>query len=190
MPAMPDSRRATALLQRVADGDRGASDELLTLLYDELHGIARGCMAQERRHHTLQPTALVNEAWLRLQGDGLPARNRAHFLGAAAQAMRRVLIDHARKRDADKRGANLQRRPFEDLLDLFEERGPPLLELEDALGQLAQLDPDLVRVVEMRYFAGATTAEIADALGVSTRSIDRAWNTAQAWLKARLAEDL
>ncbi|MCC7011784.1 MAG: sigma-70 family RNA polymerase sigma factor [Planctomycetes bacterium] len=186
MSKLPETRQATQLLHRLADGDASASNELLALLYDELHGLARSCMAQERRQHTLQATALVNEAWLRLQGDLATPRNRAHFLGAAAQAMRRVLIDHARRRDAEKRGGALERRPYEDLLELFEERGGPLLELEEALAKLGELDPELVRVIEMRFFAGATTAEIAEALDMSTRSVERAWATAQAWLKDEL----
>ncbi len=180
------SSQATALLRRLADGDRGAADDLLALLYEELHRIASAAMAGERREHTLQPTALVHEAWMRLQDDAPDARSRAYFLGAAAQAMRRVLIDHARRRDAEKRGGGLERRPYEELLGLFEERAGPMLELDEALGELARLDPDLARVVEMRFFAGAGTAEIAADLGLSTRSVERAWSTAQAWLKTRL----
>lgn len=186
MSTPPDPRQATVLLQRMADGDTSASNELLAVLYDELHAVARSCMAQERRQHTLQPTALIHEAWMRLQGDVQGARNRAHFLGAAAQAMRRVLIDHARRRDADKRGGHLERRPFTDLLELYEEQSTPLLELDEALGKLAEFDPELVRIVEMRFFAGAATGEIAEALGVSNRTVERGWTTAQAWLKSQL----
>lgn len=181
----------TRLLQRLADGQSEAADELLPLVYTELRALAAGYMAQERRQHTLQATALVHEAWLRIQKDadgGEPWQNRAHFLGVAARAMRRVLIDHARRRGAEKRGGERARLPLDEALELFEEHGPDLLTLDEALQRLAATDAELARIVELRFFAGASNGEIAEALGVSTRTVERGWKVAQAWLRAELGD--
>ena len=186
MQCVSRSTPATVLLRRLAEGESEAAEELLPLLYTELHGLAAGYMANERRQHTLQPTALVNEAWLRLLGDREPWTSRAHFLGVAAQAMRRVLIDHARKREADKRGGGRERVGLDVALDLFEEQGPDLVALDAALSKFAALDPQLARIVELRFFAGASNQDVAEALAVSTRTVERGWKTAQAWLRAEL----
>jgi RNA polymerase sigma factor (TIGR02999 family) len=180
----------TLLLKRMASGDSGAADELFPMLYGELHSLARGYMAGERRHHTLQPTALIHEAWLRLFGpDPQPYQNRGHFVGVAARAMRRVLIDHARKRGAEKRGGEAERLPLDVALDLFEDSGPDLLVLDEALERLAGFDPELSRMVELRYFGGVSAAEIAEGLGVSTRTVERGLKTAQAWLRAEMGPE-
>ncbi len=177
------------LLRRLANGDDSAGEELLPLVYDELYELARRYMAREKTHHTLQATALVHEAWIRLAHDETPEwQNREQFIGIAARAMRRVLVDHARRRDARKRSGAAERLPFEALLELYEESGPPMVELDEALARLGQVDPQLVRIVELRFFFGASNDDIARALNVSTRTVERGWKTAQAWLRAELGE--
>jgi RNA polymerase sigma factor (TIGR02999 family) len=177
------------LLRQLAEGDEAAGEQLLPLVYDELYGLARHFMARERTHHTLQATALVHEAWIRLSNDATPHwQNREQFIGVAARAMRRVLVDHARRRDARKRSGAAERLPFEALLELYEESGPPMVELDEALSKLAAVDPQLVRIVEQRFFFGASNDDIARALNVSTRTVERGWKTAQAWLRAELGE--
>ena len=179
----------TSLLKRMEAGDADAAGELLPLVYGELRGLALGYMAGERMEHTLQPTALIHEAWMRMVADKNPDfANRAHFVGVAARAMRRILIDHARKRKALKRGSGAQRLPFDDALDAFEERAPDLLALESALERLETMDPELARIVELRFFAGATNEETAQSLDVSTRTVERGWKTAQAFLRAEIGE--
>jgi RNA polymerase sigma factor (TIGR02999 family) len=179
----------SSLLQRLSSGDNAAGDELLPLVYDELYGLARRYMAAEKTHHTLQATALVHEAWIRLSNDETPQwQSREQFVGVAARAMRRVLVDHARRRDARKRSGSAERLPFEALLELYEESGTPMVELDEALARLGAVDPQLVRIVELRFFFGASNDEIATALGVSTRTVERGWKTAQAWLRAELGE--
>lgn len=173
----------------MADGDAQAGDELLPLVYDELYALARHYMAREKSHHTLQATALIHEAWIRLARDETPEWvNREQFVGVAARAMRRVLVDHARRRDARKRSGSGERLPFEALLDLYEGAGPKVIELDEALGRLAAVDAQLVKLVELRFFAGASNEEVAQALNVSTRTVERGWKTAQAWLRAELGE--
>ncbi len=187
---MGDSGQATELIKRLAKGDEEAGDELLPLVYAELHRLAASYMAVERSGHTLQATALRHEAWLRLNSGGNAAYGgRAQFLALAGRAMRRALIDHARRRSAQKRGERAQREPIDVALELTLEHAPELLELHEALDELESLDPDLVRLVEQRFFAGATNAEIARARGVSTRTIERGWRTAQTWLRAHLSEE-
>jgi RNA polymerase sigma factor (TIGR02999 family) len=181
--------RTTGLLRRIAEGDAAAAGELLPLVYDELHQLAAGFMAGERRDHTLQPTALVHEAWLRLQGgDESGWQSRAQFIGVAACAMRRVLLDHARRRAAQKRSGSGQRVPLDDALEVLERGGVDIVSLDDALERLEVLDPELVRLVELRFYAGASNDEAAQALGVSTRTVERGWSTARSWLRAELGE--
>jgi RNA polymerase sigma factor (TIGR02999 family) len=179
---------ATTMLQRRASaGDPRASEELLPLVYGELHRLALSFMQDERRQHTLQPTALIHEAWMRLIGDPSPQWNdRAHFVALAARAMRQVLVDHARRRDADKRGGGAVREPLDAALELFEERSTNLLDLDSVLEKLRGLDPQLARIVELRFFGGASNEEIASALGTSTRTVERGWKLAQAWLRSEL----
>jgi len=172
------------------DAGDGDLDRLLPLVYDELRRLAGAFLHGERADHTLQPTALVHEAYLRLLGDGrAPWNDRAHFFRAAAQAMRRILVDHARARGRRKRGGDLERRSLDsavadpDRLTTDPER---LLDLEEALSELEGLDGLAVRVVEMRYFAGLTVEETAQALAVSARTVNRSWTVARAWLHGRL----
>ena len=185
MDAAPN---ATLLLRRYGEGDRAAADALLPLLYDELRRIAGAHMQHERRDHTLQPTALVHEAWLRLVDQ--PARDlqsRQHFLSLAARVMRRVLVDHAREHGAQKRGGAAERVTLDGAVALYESRALDLMEMDEALERLAELDPALARLVELRFFAGLSNAEVAELEGASLRSVERGWSTARAFLRGELA---
>lgn len=176
----------TRILEAIGEGDEAARDELFVRVYHELRELAGGFMARERVGHTLQPTAVVNEAYLRLLGGRVPKwENRAHFFGAAAQAMRRILVDHARQRMSLKRGGDQERVELEDVaggeVDLEE-----LLSLDAALSELARRDARMVKIVELRYFAGLSVEETAEALGISVRSVHRDWAAARAWLRREL----
>ncbi|WP_221031497.1 sigma-70 family RNA polymerase sigma factor [Actomonas aquatica] len=186
---MDDSELA-ALFARLEQGDATAMDDLLPIVYDELHRIAVRKMATERVGHTLQPTALVNEAWLRLGGDQQPLwKNRGHFFSAAAEAMRRILIDQARRKQADRRGGGLEHVRFDrtgvDLADV-DESDEELLLLNDALEELAAVDPRRAELVKQRYFVGLTYDEVADLSGLSLRTVKRDWEYARAWLHDRI----
>jgi RNA polymerase sigma-70 factor, ECF subfamily len=177
----------TRILREAREGKRSAADELATLLYDELRVLARQEMASERSNHTLQPTALVHEAYLRLAGgDGTCFESRAQFLAAAAIAIRRVLVDHARRRARVKRGGG--QAPL--ALDEFDPAAPlpaaELLDLDEALVRLAELDPFKARIVELRFFAGMSVEELSVVLGASESSVRRDWRMARAWLRGEL----
>jgi len=156
----------TRLLIRLTDGDDGALGELLPLVYAELRRLAAGYLRRERPGHTLQPTALVNEAYLRLV-DQMQVRwqNRAHFLGVAAQMMRRILVDHARGQRAEKRGGDMQILSLDENIDVSGERAADLVALDEALKRLAELDPQKSRIVELRFFGGLSVEETAEVLG-------------------------
>src|SRR5215831_14830993 len=174
----------TRVLQSLEQGDPRAAEELLPLVYDELRKLAAAKMAQEAPGQTLQATALVHEAWLKLAGSERQQwRGRAHFFGAAAEAMRRILIDKARRKSSLKRGGD--RSPGELHESRIELRAPPdeILAVHDALDALAAEDPIAAEVVKLRYFVGMTIVEIADALDMSARTADRHWAFARAWLK-------
>jgi RNA polymerase sigma factor (TIGR02999 family) len=182
---MPD---VTQLLDAAAAGDRKAAAALLPLVYDELRALAAARMAEERVGHTLDATALVHEAYLRLVGPaGSRWDGRGHFYAAAAEAMRRILVDHARTRAAAKRGGAVQRVPLGDDGPAAPEAGFDLLALDEALTKLAAADPQAAALVNLRYFAGLTVPQAADSLGVSPRSADRLWAFAKAWLYRELA---
>lgn len=184
--------RVTRLLRELGDDQAHRtqlSEEIFALVYDELHRTARGIMARERADHTLQPTALVHEAYIRLvDGGGSGATDRAHFLGIAARCMRQVLVDHARAHRAEKRGGDLQRVTLMEEFVTDEGRELELLLLDDALVKFAQLDERAARVAEMRVFGGMTVEEIASALEVSKRTVDGDWSTARRWLARELAD--
>jgi RNA polymerase sigma-70 factor, ECF subfamily len=187
MPDESDSaREVTTLLERARGGDLAAYDRLLPLLYAELRDVAARYMRRERADHTLQPTALVHEAFLRLVGSSPTAfEDRAHFLRVAAQAMRRVLVDHARARNAAKRGGGLCV-TFEENAVAADEQGVDVLVLDDALNRLAAAEPRWARVVELRFFAGLEVPEVAKVLGTSTATVKRDWRFARAWLAREL----
>ena len=177
----------TELLRRWNLGDREAMDRLMPIVYDELRRLAAGYLKGERRDHTLQPTALVHEAYLRLvRQDRVEWQNRAHFFGIAARMMRRVLVDHARRRQAGKRDAGGFRLTLQVGEALEVSRDPELLELDEALVRLERLDVDQARVVELRFFGGLTVEETATVLGISTATVKREWRTARAFLRQEM----
>jgi len=179
-------REVTALLRDWSGGDRTALERLMPLVYQELRRLAASYLRVERPDHTLQPTALVHEAYLRLVDQrGVSWQNRAHFFGIAAQMMRRILVDHARRRQAAKRDATvlrLQARPGEDGGEAEFARDPELLALDQALCGLESLDARQARIVELRFFGGLTVEETAEVAGVSPATVKREWRTARAWL--------
>ena len=182
-PAKPELGQVTVLLARMNAGDADAIDRLFPLVYGELRQAAERALRGEREGHTLQPTALVHEAFLKLAGGGpTGSRDRAHFVGIAARAMRQILVDHARRRGAAKRGGGVAAEPIDsrhaDPNAPFED----LVALDDALDRLSALSPRLRSVVELRFFAGLTDDEIAETLEVTSRTVQRDWAKARAWL--------
>jgi RNA polymerase sigma factor (TIGR02999 family) len=174
----------TALLRSWSDGDERAFDQLLPLVYDQLHRMALRYLAGERSHLSLQPTALVNEVCLRLLGwDEVRWKNRGHFFGVSAQMMRRVLVDIARRRRAERRGGvQAVRVPLEDVEIAADGPCGDLVELDEALERLAVEDPRKARVVELRFFGGLSLEETAEAVGISVRTVRNDWTFARAWL--------
>jgi RNA polymerase sigma-70 factor (ECF subfamily) len=189
MPPTPPATDVTQMLLAWSGGNKAAADELLPAIYEELHRQAERAMRRESSEHTLQATALVHEAYLRLIDQKRVAwQNRAHFFGIAAQVMRRVLVDHARGRHAAKRGGdNRQRITLSGVEQPVPDGEIDVLALHEALDRLAALDPDQARLVELRYFAGLTIEETAEALKISPATVKREWATARAWLKRELA---
>ncbi len=180
----------TRILNAAEAGDTQAVEELLPLAYDEIRRMASGKMAGEREDHTLQPTALVHEAWLRLAGPDGGARSwksRGQFFAAAAEAMRRILIESARRRAAQKRGGSPDRTVFAE--ENFAGEPPPdeMLAIDEALAKLESANSDFARVVKLRYFAGLTIPEIAAALETSESTVSRTWKSAKAWLAREMA---
>lgn len=182
----------TRVLSAIEAGDRQATSELLPLVYDELRVIASRKMRQEKSDHTLQPTALVHEAFLRLVGDS-DHRNwdgRGHFFGAAAEAMRRILIEAARRRNATKRGGGLEHHELSDDDAIVVPDNPGvLLALDDALTKLASQDANLAKLVELRFFTGLTIDQTAELLNTSPRTVKRNWTYARAWLRREMDQD-
>ena len=183
----PEPVDVTQILARVRAGDAEASEELLPLVYDQLRAIARGQLARERKGHTLQATALLHEAWIKL-GDIERAapKDRAHFLAIAARTMRQILVDHARRKRAGKRGEGWDRVTLDRAVDQLQQDDLDLLALDEALVQLAEHDPRKARVVELRFFAGLSMPEVAEILGVSVRTAEGDWYLARAWLRKTL----
>ena len=186
--ALDSPADATGLLLAWSQGDAGALDRLLPLVHQELHRLAVRYMRRERADHTLQATALVNEAYLRLVDiSRIQWKDRGHFLAVAAQAMRRILVDFARQRHSQKRGGDLVPVNLDDATGLAGETGPDLVALNDALTTLASFDPRMSQVVELRFFGGLTVEETASVLDVSPETVMRDWKTAKAWLLRELA---
>jgi RNA polymerase sigma factor (TIGR02999 family) len=183
-PASSGDDDLTALLRSWSDGDASAFEQLLPIVYDELHRMALRYLAGERSHMSLQPTALVNELCLRLLGwNQVRWQNRGHFFGVSAQMMRRVLVDIARKRRAERRGgADAVRVPLEDVEIAADDRCGDLVALDEALERLAVEDPRKARVVELRFFGGLSLEETAEAVGISMRTAQNDWTFARAWL--------
>jgi RNA polymerase sigma factor (TIGR02999 family) len=181
--SMPiDEGNVTRLLKAMRAGDPMAEQNLLPLVYEELHRLARSYMRRERPDHTLQATALIHEAYLKLAGAQVDWKNREHFIGVAARVMRRVLVDYARAHGAEARGGELKRVDMEEGLAVSAERTEELLLVDAALERLAKSEPRQARVVELRYFGGLSVEEIASLLHISARSVKRDWLLARLWL--------
>lgn len=177
----------TILLGKLTEGNKGAAAKLMPLVYDELRRLAGGYMRRERSDHTLQATALVHEAYLKLVEQRVVNwQGRAHFLGIAAQMMRRILIDHARAHLRDKRGAGVNAIPLDEALVFAPEQSSDLVKLDESLERLAKLDPRQSKIVELRFFGGLTVEQTADVLGISPKTVKRDWSIAKAWLHGDL----
>lgn len=177
----------TSLLAELTRGNHEAVDALLPLIYDELRSLAANYLRRERPDHTLQPTALVHEAYLRLVDQTrVNWQNRAHFFGVAAQMMRRILVDYARARVAGKRGPDFQKLSLDENIDKAVEQSHELVALDEALQELAEIDEHKSRIIELRYFGGLSVEETAEVLGVTPVTVKRHWRMAKAWLYGRM----
>jgi RNA polymerase sigma factor (TIGR02999 family) len=178
------SHEITQMLIELTDGNTEVVDVILPHIYGELRRLASSYLRRERSDHTLQPTALVHEAYIKLiDQKRVKWQNRAHFFGIAAQVMRRILMDHARKHNAEKRGGEFEKLPLEEeILIVSHDKSAELIALDDALEALAQLDEQKAKIVELRYFGGLSIEETAEVMGVSVPTINRQWRMAKAWL--------
>jgi len=180
----------TELLVAWGQGDKAALDELMPVVYDELRRLAQSYLSRERPGHTLQTTALVHEAYLRLVDQrSVDWQNRAQFFGIAAQMMRRILINHAKERSAQKRQGYATKVSLDDAVSFFEQREVDLVALDEALNGLAVLDPQQTQIVELRFFGGLTIAEVAEVVGLSPATIKREWDSAKLWLRRELSSE-
>jgi RNA polymerase sigma-70 factor (ECF subfamily) len=182
-----DGGDITLLLRAMKNGDEHAAEELLPLVYNELHRLAKAYMRRERSDHTLQPTALINEAYLRLARENVDWQSRQHFIGFAANVMRHLLVDHARAHNAKMRAGDLERVELEEGFMISRERSNEVIALHDALGTLEGVDPRQAKVVELRYFGGFSVEEIGEILEMSPRSVKRHWALARIWLLKHMA---
>lgn len=183
----PPAHQITQLLVRWRAGDRRALDELMPLVYHELHRLAAHYLRGERRGHTLQTTALVNEAYLRLAGhEKIQWQNRAHFFGIAARLMRQILVDYARRQRYAKRGGDAQRVTLDETVIVSKDRAAEVVALDDALKSLAAIDPRQSQIVELRFFGGLSIEETAEVLAVSPGTVMRDWTLAKAWLRREI----
>ncbi len=187
--AMTADSQVTRLLMDWNGGDESALEQLLPLVYGELQHKARQFLRKERGNHTLQPTALVHEAYFRLVDQHRVSwRNRAHFFGLAAQMMRRILVDHARRSVYAKRGGGAECLPLDEAIDVSARRAPDLVALDDCLIDLAEKQPDMAKLVELRYFGGLSNEEIGEAMGISAPTVTRRWRVAKAWIYSGMTE--
>jgi RNA polymerase sigma factor (TIGR02999 family) len=188
---MASEAEITRLLDAVGSGNSEALNELFPVIYEELRSLAASQLGHERPDHTLQATALVHEVYVRLVGQRSGGwKSRAQFFGVAAKAMRRILVDHARQRRAAKRGGARSRLPLDEIVLDFQQRGSDLEALDDALTALAEVDPRKAQVVELRFFGGLTAEQVAQALDISLRTVNRDWELAKAWLYGRVVDGL
>ncbi len=186
----PHSEDVTLILRDLESGDRRAADRLMPFVYDELRRLASHYLKNERPDHTLQPTALVHEAYLRLVDQTrVNWQNRAHFFAVAASMMRRILVDHARSHNAQKHGGRRQKLSLDEAISFSKGKDLDIVALDDALGDLARLDPEQSRIVELRFFGGLTLEETAEVTGVSLSTVRREWEMAKAWLYDQLSND-
>ena len=181
-----DNGQVTQLLKAMHAGDTQAAESLLPLVYAELHRLAKGYMRRERPDHTLQATALINEAYLKLVGEDIDWNSRAHFIGLAANVMRRVLVDYARAHNAEQRGGGLQRVEMQDELAISAAQLDEVEHLDEALKKLEKENPRQARVVELRYFGGLSVEQIGALLQIAPRSVKRDWALARIWLFRQL----
>jgi RNA polymerase sigma factor (TIGR02999 family) len=181
-----DRGQTTRLLKAMRAGDHAAAEKLLPLVYAELHRVANAYMRRERPDHTLQPTALINEAYLRLIHEDVDWNSRAHFVGFAAHVMRRVLVDYARARNAEHRGGKMERVELQDQFAISPERLEEVWVLDEALNRLEQKNSRQAKVVELRYFGGLSMEQIGATLGIAPRSAKRDWALARIWLHEQL----
>ena len=187
MAKTPPQHEITQLLAQWREGNQSALDDLYPLVYDELHRLARRYMSRERKGHTLQTTALINEAYVRLVDQkNVPWANRSQFFAISAQIMRRILIDHARRNQYAKRGGGARQVSLEEAATVVPDQSEELLRLDEALKSLAEMDPRRSQVVELRYFGGLNNEEIAGVLHISENTVTRDWNMARAWLYQQL----
>lgn len=187
---MSDSGEVTRLLGELKRGEKEAMNQLLPLVYDELHRLARSYFRRERGEHTLQPTALVHEAYIRLVDQHAPLESRGHFLAVAATQMRRILLDYARRHDAARRGGGGQKVLLQDAMAISEQRPVDMIALDKALIKLAELDSSQAQLVELRYFGGLSVEETAAIMGVSTATVKRSWSSARAFLHKEITGGL
>ena len=190
MESRPEKSQAISrILQEWSEGRKEASEELMPLVYDELRRQASRYLRRERPGHTLQTTALIHEAYLRLVDQrGVSWQNRAHFFGIAAQAMKRILVDYAKARHRDKRGGAAENLPLDEARFVVTgEKGVDLIALDEALARLAKFDPQQASIVDLKFFGGFTIEEIAETLRISPATVKREWNSAKAWLHGEIA---
>lgn len=185
----PDDGEVTQLLQQLSAGDREAADQLMPIVYEEFRALASSYMAREGRDHTFQPTALVNEVYLKLIDQKKTTwKSKSHFFAIGAQAMRRILVDHARAARREKRGGAAQRVELHDDIALSPGREEDILAVHEALEKLTRLDPRQAKIVELRFFGGLTVDEVAEVLEVSKRTVESDWTMVRAWLRRELGD--
>jgi RNA polymerase sigma-70 factor (ECF subfamily) len=188
---MPQEQDVTHVLRDLSDGDPDAPARLMPLVYQELRKLSQGYLKAERADHTLQATALVHEAYIRLvDWENVTWQNRAHFFAVAAQIMRRILVDHAREKQSQKRGGGLTRLSLDEAVSFSRQREVDLVVLDDALESLSLLDTKQSKIVELRFFGGLTVEETAEALNVSPATIKREWTIAKAWLHKKIVKGI
>ncbi len=181
----------TQLLKEIQSGDKTALDQMLPLVYGELKKLASYQLRRERSNHTLQPTALVHEAYLRLINQReVDWRDRAHFFGLASQMMRRILVNHALANKAEKRGGSEVKLSLDEVINFSSQPGVELAHLDDALNRLEKLDPQQSRIVEMRFFGGLTVEEVAEVMSISSTTVKREWRVAKAWLYEQIVNNV